>query len=242
MSWFDHEELKSPENRSDRYKETFPMDYEEGMRGQIWDREKQKWVEKKQEKIMDKPNVGEIVEPRDFAFHKPTNTWRKKPWTRATEENWAGDLRGLYEGEGFEYYPSANDKEMFEITKDIYPDKDDPDLITNKSLYALVEENHIQTVKTYKKIPENSKFNETELLRQVEDYIAGTYGEHYSQGDIQIFEAIAANGHGEGFACGNIEKLAARYGKKHGYNRDDLLKIAHYAILLLWDHDKNKRK
>ena len=32
-------------------------------------------------------------------------------------------------------------------------------------------------------------------------------------------------------------KYAQRYGKKNGYNRDDILKIIHYAIMLLHVHD-----
>ena len=35
----------------------------------------------------------------------------------------------------------------------------------------------------------------------------------------------------------NIIKYAQRYGKKGGYNRDDLKKIIHYAIIMLHLHD-----
>jgi hypothetical protein len=40
-----------------------------------------------------------------------------------------------------------------------------------------------------------------------------------------------------GFTIGNIMKYAQRYGKKNGYNRKDILKIIHYAIMLLHVHD-----
>lgn len=52
-------------------------------------------------------------------------------------------------------------------------------------------------------------------------------------GKTQSTEFIFDSGHGEGFCIGNIIKYAQRYGKKQGKNTDDLLKILHYAIMLL---------
>jgi len=46
------------------------------------------------------------------------------------------------------------------------------------------------------------------------------------------------NGHGEGFCIGNIMKYAQRYGKKSGYNRNDLMKIIHYTIMAIYNHDE----
>jgi hypothetical protein len=50
---------------------------------------------------------------------------------------------------------------------------------------------------------------------------------------IQSTEFIFDAGHGEGFCIGNIIKYAQRYGKKEGRNKEDLLKILHYAVILL---------
>ena len=47
-------------------------------------------------------------------------------------------------------------------------------------------------------------------------------------------------GHGEGFCIGNILKYAQRYGKKDGYNRADILKVLHYAIMALNVHDQER--
>jgi len=83
------------------------------------------------------------------------------------------------------------------------------------------------------------KFNEDNLLKELSDYINNTYTKHYVGPDnIQAFELIASAGHGVGFTIGDIIKYAARYGKKNGRNRDDLLKILHYGILALYIHDK----
>ena len=48
------------------------------------------------------------------------------------------------------------------------------------------------------------------------------------------------SGHGEGFCIGNIMKYAQRYGKKDGYNRKDLQKVLHYALIALSVHDSNQ--
>jgi hypothetical protein len=57
---------------------------------------------------------------------------------------------------------------------------------------------------------------------------------------IQSTEFIFDAGHGEGFCIGNIMKYAQRYGKKEGRNKEDLLKILHYAIILLGSETPSK--
>lgn len=77
------------------------------------------------------------------------------------------------------------------------------------------------------------KFNEDTTLKEVKDYIDNTYSAHYAQSKIQTTEFVIDSGHGEGFCIGNIVKYAQRYGKKGGKNRKDILKVIHYAIILL---------
>ena len=81
------------------------------------------------------------------------------------------------------------------------------------------------------------KYNEGDQIAEIKDYIDGTYGEHYSTNNYQATEFIIDGGHGEGFCIGNIMKYAQRYGKKNGYNRKDLMKIIHYAIIAMYNHD-----
>ena len=90
--------------------------------------------------------------------------------------------------------------------------------------------------------PLDLKFKEDHYIDEIKDYIAKTYEEHYAKGNIQTFELIASSGHADGFTMGSIEKYASRYGKKNGYNRKDLLKIIHYALLQLWNHDNSGRE
>lgn len=82
------------------------------------------------------------------------------------------------------------------------------------------------------------KFREDELLRDIMEYVDATYGQHYAKNRIQATEVIIDAGHGEGFTIGNIIKYAQRYGKKDGYNRKDLMKVVHYAIIALYLHDE----
>jgi hypothetical protein len=77
------------------------------------------------------------------------------------------------------------------------------------------------------------KFSEDKVLVWVENYIRSTYDAHYSKNKIETTEFVFDADHGEGFCIGNIIKYAQRYGKKDGYNEKDLLKIVHYAIILL---------
>jgi hypothetical protein len=88
------------------------------------------------------------------------------------------------------------------------------------------------------------KYSEDKLLKEIQNYIDSTYTEHYANGldGIQTTEFIIDNGDGIGFTRGNVIKYAQRYGKKGGYNRKDILKIIHYAIILLHVHDLEREK
>lgn len=80
-------------------------------------------------------------------------------------------------------------------------------------------------------------FDEDVYLKELVQYINGTYNAHYS-GKYQATDMIIDAGHGEGFCLGSIMKYAKRYGKKNGRDRRDILKIIHYGIIMLHVHDK----
>ena len=87
------------------------------------------------------------------------------------------------------------------------------------------------------------KYNEEELLKELLEYIRGTYNAHYSAGTnkIQTLDLIEACGDGEAFCRSNILKYASRYDKK-GTARRDITKIMHYAVLLMHFNDKNAQR
>lgn len=88
----------------------------------------------------------------------------------------------------------------------------------------------------------NYVFNEESYLKEIKDGIDSTYDAHYAQNKVQSTEFIADAGHGEGFCIGNIIKYAQRYGKKGGFNRNDLTKVAHYVIIMLYLHDNHYKR
>ena len=87
------------------------------------------------------------------------------------------------------------------------------------------------------------KYDEDAILDELRDYITGTYNAHYSAGDdkIQTLDLIEACGDGEAFCRSNILKYASRYDKK-GTARRDIMKILHYAVLLMHFNDKNAKR
>ena len=89
----------------------------------------------------------------------------------------------------------------------------------------------------------NYKYSEDVILKELKDYIIRTYNQHYSAGDdkIQTLDLIEACGDGEAFCRSNILKYASRYDKK-GTARRDIMKILHYAVLLMHFNDKNAQR
>ena len=87
------------------------------------------------------------------------------------------------------------------------------------------------------------KYNEEEIVKELLDYIRGTYKQHYAANDqnLQTLDFIEA-AHNDGEACSrdNIMKYVSRYDKK-GTPRRDILKILHYAVLLMYFNDKNAK-
>ena len=79
------------------------------------------------------------------------------------------------------------------------------------------------------------KYNEDKILKQLEQYIAGTYNQHYVDrtggGTEQTLDKIKHNRR-EGFCAGNVTKYIDRYDTK-GTPRADLFKVLHYTILLI---------
>jgi hypothetical protein len=81
------------------------------------------------------------------------------------------------------------------------------------------------------------KYNEEQIIKEIAEYVNNTYDEHYSEGEVQTLDFIDACGDAPAFCRSNILKYASRYDKK-GTPRKDILKIIHYAMLLLHFNDK----
>ena len=106
-----------------------------------------------------------------------------------------------------------------------------------------IGEDHISFDLSMNQEPNRWKYSEEKILKELQDYISGTYNQHYSAGDdkIQTLDLIEACGDGEAFCRSNILKYASRYDKK-GTARRDIMKILHYAVLLMHFNDKNAQR
>ena len=82
------------------------------------------------------------------------------------------------------------------------------------------------------------KYHEKEILKDIEDYVSGTYKGHYTGNsheyrNVQTLDLMASKDLASGFCQANILKYGSRYGNKDGKNKKDLMKVIHYAMLLL---------
>ena len=82
------------------------------------------------------------------------------------------------------------------------------------------------------------KYHEEEILKDIEEYVSGTYQGHYTgksheYRNVQTIDLMASKELAAAFCQANILKYGSRYGNKDGKNKKDLMKVIHYAMLLL---------
>ena len=82
------------------------------------------------------------------------------------------------------------------------------------------------------------KYHEEEILKDIEEYVSGTYKGHYTGTkhefrNVQTIDLMASKDLAASFCQANILKYGSRYGNKDGKNQKDLMKVIHYAMLLL---------
>lgn len=153
-------------------------------------------------------------------------------------------------------YKYGEDRPVTDTASDVFEylggHPDDPEMNFNFAAAAPVSASVGEDVITFEipnddnvVITENSspkdntfwKYNEGKILREIEDYLSGTYKGHYvsdgtDEAKIQTLDLIDSIGDAEAFCRSNAIKYLSRFGKKNGKNRLDILKVIHYAILL----------
>ena len=82
------------------------------------------------------------------------------------------------------------------------------------------------------------KYHEEEILKDIEEYVSSTYKGHYTGKShefriVQTIDLMASKELAAAFCQANILKYGSRYGNKDGKNKKDLMKVIHYAMLLL---------
>lgn len=79
------------------------------------------------------------------------------------------------------------------------------------------------------------KYTEDTILQEVQAYIDSTYGQHYvGNGEVQTVDFWESLGSLDTTARDTAIKYLARFGKKGGNNRKDLLKAIHYIMLMMY--------
>ena len=86
--------------------------------------------------------------------------------------------------------------------------------------------------------PHFFKYHEKEILKDIQEYVSGTYKGHYTGNSheyrkVQTIDLMASKDLAASFCQANILKYGSRYGNKDGKNKKDLMKVIHYAMLLL---------
>ena len=119
------------------------------------------------------------------------------------------------------YYGYENDGLDYEV-----------DLSTIDDMYS----HHFTTEE--KSMAHYFKYHEKEILKDIEEYVSGTYKGHYTGNsheyrNVQTLDLMASKDLASGFCQANILKYGSRYGNKDGKNTKDLMKVIHYAMLLL---------
>ena len=135
---------------------------------------------------------------------------------------------GIYYGDNYGYeYTHVDSGEPFK--QDFLADNDD------QAAHHFNLNNEVQQSKN---MANYFKYHEEEILKDIEEYVSATYRGHYT-GDtheyrnVQTIDLMAARSLASGFCQSNILKYGSRYGSKDGRNKKDLLKVIHYAMLLL---------
>ena len=132
---------------------------------------------------------------------------------------------------GFEYTPLAG--EVAARTDDwVYESPDGGKTVTRRRPGADYTTKEV--IKTEEKAPHFWQYEEDKTLKEVREYLSGTYRAHYTskESKTQTLDLIESIGDAEAFTRSNAIKYLSRFGKKDGKSKLDILKAIHYCILL----------
>ena len=130
-------------------------------------------------------------------------------------------------------FTDPEDRERaFKVTTEtpwIYESPDGGKTVTRRKPHSLEKEVIQQPNDTL-------KYQEDKTLKDLTEYVNTTYGGHYTsdQGDnVQTLDIIESVGDAKSFCRSNAIKYLTRYDKK-GQAKRDILKAAHYCLLLYY--------
>ena len=151
-----------------------------------------------------------------------------------------------YENDGLDYENDYYDQYMADVDKEYLADVDDQRAhhFTNaNSSYndGWTRQFHQEQLDKMDYKPQHAhfyKYHEEEILKDIEEYVSSTYKGHYTGKshefrNVQTIDLMASKELAAAFCQANILKYGSRYGNKDGKNKKDLMKVVHYAMLLL---------
>ena len=135
-----------------------------------------------------------------------------------------------YEGDGLDYEVDLFDGASADYMADI------DDMYAHQ--FTTWDDGMSLQVTEEKPMAHYFKYHEKEILKDIEEYVSRTYQGHYTGNsyefrNVQTLDLMAAKELASGFCQANILKYGSRYGNKDGRNTKDLMKVIHYAMLLL---------
>ena len=135
-----------------------------------------------------------------------------------------------YEGDGLDYEVDLFDGASADYMADI------DDMYAHQ--FTTWDDGMSLQVTEEKPMAHYFKYHEKEILKDIEEYVSRTYQGHYTGNshefrNVQTLDLMAAKELASGFCQANILKYGSRYGNKDGKNTKDLMKVIHYAMLLL---------
>ena len=135
-----------------------------------------------------------------------------------------------YENDGLDYENDYYDQYMADVDKEYLADVDDQRAhhFTTGNIELNYQPQHAHFY----------KYHEEEILKDIEEYVSSTYKGHYTGKshefrNVQTIDLMASKELAAAFCQANILKYGSRYGNKDGKNKKDLMKVIHYAMLLL---------
>ena len=171
--------------------------------------------------------MAESVTGKDpYIYESPdggTTITRRKPGDDYTKKE---VIQGDYFGDKYPYVNGADYPSSFTTLSD------NDDQIAHH--IGLNIEDPTEEIMT----DSRNKYHEKEILKDIEEYVSRTYNGHYTgtkheYRNVQTIDLMASRDLASDFCQANILKYGSRYGSKEGRNKGDLLKVIHYAMLLL---------
>ena len=182
---------------------------------------------------------GNMDETYPIREDVPEDLWDKKIDTSVgagnTGMNWSGDQNPYYEDDdGLDY--------EIDLTADV-DDQRAHHFSNANSFYndGWTQQYHQEQLDKMDYEPKRAhfyKYHEEDILKDIEEYVSGTYQGHYTGNShefrkVQTIDLMASKDLAASFCQANILKYGSRYGNKDGKNKKDLMKVIHYAMLLL---------